>query len=50
MHRILFAPFVVAGLMGLAACNTVKGAGEDVSAAGEAMSDTAQDAEDEIEE
>ena len=28
----------------LAACNTVKGAGEDMQSAGEAVSDTAQDA------
>jgi entericidin B len=32
----------------LSGCNTVKGMGEDVSAAGGAMSDTAEDAEDEM--
>jgi predicted small secreted protein len=32
----------------LSGCNTVKGMGEDVSAAGGAMSDTAQDVEDEM--
>jgi predicted small secreted protein len=34
--------------MGLSGCNTMRGAGEDISAAGGAMSDTAQDTEDEI--
>ena len=33
--------------MAVSACNTMKGAGEDVSAAGGAMSDTAEDVEDE---
>ena len=32
----------------LSACNTVEGMGEDVSAAGGAMSDTAEDVEDEM--
>ena len=32
--------------IGLSACNTVKGAGQDVSAAGHAVSDTAQDVKD----
>ncbi|MDB5418255.1 MAG: entericidin EcnA/B family protein [Phenylobacterium sp.] len=30
--------------LGVAACNTVQGAGKDVSAAGHAVSETAQDA------
>jgi len=34
---------------GLAACNTVEGAGEDVEAGGEAISETANEAEQEIE-
>ena len=34
--------------MGLSGCNTMEGAGEDVSAAGDAMSDSAEDVEDEI--
>jgi entericidin B len=34
--------------MGLGGCNTMEGAGEDVSAAGDAMSDSAEDVEDEI--
>lgn len=32
--------------IGLSACNTVEGAGKDVSAAGSAVSDTAKDAKD----
>ncbi|MFN3520959.1 MAG: entericidin A/B family lipoprotein [Phenylobacterium sp.] len=35
---------VVASLM-VAACNTVAGAGQDVQAAGEAVTDTAKDAQ-----
>ena len=34
----------LAASLAVAACNTVKGAGQDVSAAGHAVSDTAQDA------
>jgi entericidin B len=30
-------------MMSLSGCNTISGAGEDVSAAGDAMSDTAED-------
>lgn len=33
---------------GLAACNTVQGAGEDVEAGGEAISETAAEAEQEL--
>ena len=35
-------------ILALAGCNTISGAGEDVSAAGEAMSDTAEDVEDDL--
>lgn len=35
---------------GLAACNTVEGAGRDVEEGGEAISNTAQDAEQELSE
>ena len=35
---------------GLAACNTVEGAGEDVESGGEAISNTAQEAEQELSE
>ncbi len=36
---------VVVALAALSACNTMKGAGKDVSAAGNAMTDEAQDAQ-----
>jgi predicted small secreted protein len=40
---------VLLGLMlTLGACNTMSGAGEDIEAAGDAMSDTAEDTEDEM--
>jgi predicted small secreted protein len=40
---------VMLGLMlTLGACNTMSGAGEDIEAAGDAMSDTAEDTEDEM--
>jgi predicted small secreted protein len=47
-HRI----WILAVLFALTqtGCNTVRGAGEDVGAAGDAISDTAQDAEDELED
>jgi predicted small secreted protein len=34
--------------LAVSACNTMEGAGEDVSAAGGAMSDSAEDVEDEM--
>jgi predicted small secreted protein len=40
------AAFLLA--MSVSACNTMEGAGEDVSAAGGAMSDTAEDVEDKM--
>lgn len=40
-----FVMFMVAAAsLSIAACNTVEGAGKDVSAAGRAVQDTAQDA------
>ena len=39
---VLFAVLVAS--MAVAACNTVSGAGKDVSAAGHAVSNTAEDA------
>jgi predicted small secreted protein len=40
---------LVLGLMlTLGACNTMSGAGEDIEAAGDAMSDTAEDVEDDM--
>jgi len=42
--RKLMVLAALAVSLGVAACNTVQGAGKDVSAAGHAVSDTAQDA------
>lgn len=42
--RTLFLLAVLAASMSLAACNTVAGAGKDVSSAGHAVTDTADDA------
>jgi len=43
MRKIVLLMVVAAGLA-LAACNTVEGAGKDVSSAGNAVTDTARDA------
>jgi predicted small secreted protein len=43
MRKFIMLAIVAAGLT-LAACNTVEGAGRDVSAAGHAVTDTAHDA------
>jgi predicted small secreted protein len=40
--------FLSAMILALPACNTVEGAGEDIQATGDAISDTADDAEDEL--
>lgn len=43
MIRISPAPILAAlGLLALAACNTVEGAGRDLSTAGDAVADTAR--------
>jgi predicted small secreted protein len=42
--RKLIVLAAMAACLTTAACNTVKGAGEDVSAAGDAVSDTAEKA------
>lgn len=36
-------------MLGLAGCNTMRGAGEDVEATGEGVQDVAEDTEEEIE-
>lgn len=41
--RKLFGVVVVAGALLVSACNTVEGAGRDVSSAGAAVSDAADD-------
>jgi predicted small secreted protein len=43
MRKLIILMVVTAGLA-VAACNTVEGAGKDVSSAGKAVSDTAKDA------
>ncbi|WP_375287700.1 entericidin A/B family lipoprotein [Sphingomonas sp.] len=42
--RKLFGIVMVAGALLVSACNTVEGAGRDVSSAGDAVSDAADDA------
>lgn len=42
--RKLFVLAAAAAALTVAACNTVEGAGRDVSSAGRAVTDTAQDA------
>ena len=42
--RTIIALALAAASMALAACNTIEGAGKDVSSAGHAVSDTARDA------
>ena len=47
--RVLTALFYLSAMiLALPACNTVEGAGEDIQATGDAISDTADDAEDEL--
>jgi len=46
--RWLFALTALLFMLALGGCNTVKGMGEDVEAAGGAMSDTAEDVKDEM--
>lgn len=41
MIRHLFSLIVITGLLAVAACNTVAGAGKDVSGVGDAVTDTA---------
>lgn len=43
MRKLILLMIVAAGLT-TAACNTVSGAGKDVKAAGQAVTDTAEDA------
>lgn len=42
--RKLFILMIATASMAVAACNTVEGAGKDVSSAGHAVTDTARDA------
>jgi entericidin B len=45
LRRLLFALALAAGL---SACNTVRGVGEDVEAGGEAISNTAEEVQDDL--
>ncbi len=44
MRQVVLLILTAASVISMAACNTVKGAGRDVSSAGRAVSDTAEDA------
>ncbi|MGI3210950.1 entericidin A/B family lipoprotein [Roseovarius tibetensis] len=48
--KTITATLSVCLFAGLAACNTVEGAGQDVESGGEAISDTAREAERELSE
>ncbi|MEM8949492.1 MAG: entericidin A/B family lipoprotein [Pseudomonadota bacterium] len=45
LHRLLIALGLLASL---SACNTIAGAGKDIEAAGETITDTAEDTKEEI--
>ncbi len=42
MRQVVLLVITAAAALSMAACNTVKGAGRDVSSAGHAVSDTAE--------
>ena len=44
MRKLVLLMALAAACVSVAACNTVAGAGKDVSSAGHAVTDTAQDA------
>ena len=44
MRKIIILAAAAAALLSTAACNTVAGAGKDVKSAGQAVTDTANDA------
>jgi entericidin B len=46
--KLMIGLLAVLALPSLSACNTARGMGEDVSAAGKAMSGTAEDVEDKM--
>jgi predicted small secreted protein len=50
MNTHLKLVFLLLGLLGLAACNTTKGFGQDVEATGDAIEDTAEDVQDDMNE
>ncbi|MGE0044764.1 MAG: entericidin A/B family lipoprotein [Hyphomonadaceae bacterium] len=46
--KTLAALALVTGALSISACNTIQGAGEDVSAAGSAVTNAAEETEDEL--
>jgi entericidin B len=48
LRSVLLAGLIVTGGAALVGCNTIEGAGEDVQAAGSAVSSTAKDTKEEI--
>jgi entericidin B len=48
MTRVVYPAIAIFFALAPAACNTIGGVGEDVEAGGEAISDTAQEAEQEL--
>jgi len=48
--KTITVPTAILLFAGLAACNTVEGAGQDVESGGEAISETARETEQEISE
>lgn len=46
--HLLLSVLLLGALLAIAGCNTMRGAGQDVEAAGGAMSDTAEDVQDEM--
>jgi predicted small secreted protein len=44
MHKLIIVIAAAAAALSVAACNTVAGAGKDVSSAGHAVTNTANDA------
>ena len=48
MKKLILLPWMLA-LLGLAACNTTRGVGEDVEATGEGVQDAAESVEEDLE-
>lgn len=49
LKKSALLPLWMVMVLGLAACNTMRGAGEDVEAAGEGVQDAAEDTEEDLE-
>lgn len=49
MKNLVWLVWIFA-MLGLSACNTTRGVGEDVEATGEGVQDVAEDTEDELED